>query len=282
MPNPAVRSLLLATALPLASIIAHPAAAGSAEKARIELLEDQVAKLSLEATRAADRAAVANLFARYMYLHNAFEDQQIIALWAAKDTPGISAQYSNLGRYTTWDGITAYHRGRPRPTGKLLFHFLASPVIEVAGDGQTAKGLWIMSGLESGLTKPEHAANMPDWMHVPDVTVDGKKVWMHTVYAKYGIDFIKQDGAWKIWHFRCFETAREPYGMGWIPWAAKAQDGSFNQDLMYIGDDGRPVFMPSPDSPSLEPGNSYRTDTAQTLDARIPEPYRTFSETFSY
>jgi hypothetical protein len=66
---------------------------------------------------------------------------------------------------------------------------------------------------------------------------------MHRVYAKYGVDFIKQDGEWKIWHFRCFEVVREPYGMGWIPWAGVADAEGFNSDLMYIGDDGRPVFL---------------------------------------
>ena len=176
----------------------------------------------------------------------------------------------------------SYHRSRPSPAGKLLFHFVTTPMIEVAGDGQTAKGLWIVNGLESGLTAPEHAAKMPSWMFEPNVTVDGKKVWMHNVYLKYGVDFIKQDGAWKIWHFHCFEVARAPYSMGWIPFAAAAQDDAFNFDLMYIGENGQPVFMPKADEPATVLNNTYRTDTAQKLEARPPEPYRTFAETFSY
>jgi hypothetical protein len=36
-------------------------------------------------------------------------------------------------------------------------------VIEVAKDGETAKGLWIMTGLESGLTDPDVAANVPEY-----------------------------------------------------------------------------------------------------------------------
>lgn len=245
-------------------------------------LSDRLASLEAEVRANRDRAEVANLFSRYMFLHNAFEDKQIIPLWAKEGTPGMSAEYSNLGRYTSYDSIMEYHRNRPNPTGKLIFHYVSNPVIEIAGDGKTAKGMWIMTGLESGLTKPEHAANMPDWMHVPEILVDGKRVWMHKVYAKYGIDFIRQDGEWKIWHFRCFEVAREPYGMGWIPWAATAEHGGFNSELMYIGDDGRPVFMPKPDESALTNANPYRIDGGQTLDARIPEPYFTFSDTFSY
>ena len=190
--------------------------AAGTEPGQVAALEAQVAQLQKTAQANADRAAVENLFSRYKYLHNAFQDNQIVDLWAKKGTPDIRAQYSNLGVYTNWDSIISYHRDRPSPIGKLLFHYVTTPIIEVAGDGQTAKGLWIVNGLESGLTDPEHAKNMPDWMFEKDM-VDGKKVWMHNVYLKYGIDFIKQDGQWKIWHFHCFEVARAPYGMGWIP-----------------------------------------------------------------
>lgn len=267
-------------ALLAATSLAVPAQAQTSDS--LSQLAQKVAQLEDDAETARDHQAVENLFSRYMYLHNAFEDEQIIPLWAKEGTPGMSAQYSNLGKYTQYDKIMEYHRGRPSPIGKLLFHYVTTPVIEVAGDGQTAKGLWIVNGLESGLTAPEHAKNMPEWMFEPNVEVDGKKVWMHNVYLKYGIDFIKQDGEWKIWHFHCFEVARAPYSMGWIPFAAAAQDDSFNFDLMYVGENGRPIFMPETDEPATVLNNTYRTDTAQKLEARIPEPYETFSETFSY
>ncbi|MDQ4419290.1 hypothetical protein OOT33_02415 [Sphingobium sp. DEHP117] len=53
-------------------------------------------------------------------------------------------------------------------------------------------------------------------------------------------------------------------------------------DLMYIGEDGKPVFMPKVDGPAKVTSNMYRTDTPQRLEARPPEPYQTFSETFEY
>ena len=51
---------------------------------------------------------------------------------------------------------------------------------------------------------------------------------------------------------------------------------------MYFGEDGKPVFMPKPDAPVTIRNNPYRTDASQTLDARPPEPYRTFADTFEY
>lgn len=250
--------------------------------ARLAALEAQLGQLQGLAQRSQDRGAVENLFSTYMALHNAFRDPEIVPLWAKKGTPDIRAQYSNNGVYTDWDTIMAYHAQRPNPPGKLVLHYVTSPVIEVAQDGQTAKGMWMMTGLESGLTSPEATAGAPDFMYEKNVTVDGKKVWMHTVFAKYGVDFIKQDGVWKIWHFRCIEVARAPFGTGWIPFAATAQNSPFPDDLMYFGEDGKPVMMPRPNGPATQMGNSYRTDKGQTLDLKPPVPYRTFSETFAY
>lgn len=273
--------VLSASAFALA-LASTSASAAKLDDSRVAALEAQVAKLTQVATASQDRNAVQNLFGRYMTLHNAFRDPEIIRLWASKSTPGVRAQYSNNGVYTNWDNIMAYHAQRPNPPGKLIYHFLASPIIEVAEDGQTAKGMWLMSGLESGLTAPESAKGAPDFMYEKNVTVNGKKVWMHTVYAKYGVDFIKQDGQWKIWHFHCFEVARAPYGIGWIPFAAAAQDIPFADDLMYFGEDGRPVMMPKPDGPATIRHNPYRTDRGQTMDLLPPVPYRTISETFEY
>ena len=67
------------------------------------------------AQRAEDRGQVENLFNRYMYLHNAFQDEQIIPLWVKEGTEGIRARYTNAGQYTTWESVTRYHRDRPHP-----------------------------------------------------------------------------------------------------------------------------------------------------------------------
>lgn len=254
----------------------------TSDTARIATLEAQLGALRGEARRGVDRGAVENLFSTYMALHNAFRDPEIVPLWAKKGTAGVRAQYSNNGVYTDWDTIMAYHAQRPNPPGKLVVHYVTNPVIEVAADGQTAKGMWMMTGIESGLTAPEAAAGAPDFMYEKNVVVDGRKVWMHTVFAKYGVDFIKQDGVWKIWHFRCVEIARSPFGTGWIPFAGMAQNSPFPDDLMYFGENGKPVMMPRPNGPATHLGNTYRTDKGQTLDLKPPVPYRTFIETFAY
>lgn len=284
-------SLALTSNAPAAPAPAAQAPATlAALEARIAALETRLAKSELETQRAQDRGAVENLFAHYMYLHNTFQDEKIKALWAKRGTPGMSAQYSNLGVYTSYDSIMAYHSGRPTPIGKLIFHYLTTPLVEVAGDGRTAKGRWIAAGVESGLTTAEVAAKAPPFLfekaEADGNEVHGKKVWAHWVQVQYGVDFIRQDGEWKILHFRCFEVSRARFDKNWIALAAEVQDSSannaFNADLMYLGDDGRPVFMPKVDGPPKSLSYAYRPDAAMAPDVPIPVPYRTLSDTFEY
>ena len=187
-----------------------------------------------------------NVFSRYMHYHNAFEDERIIdELWVAKGTEGVRAQYNDTGVYTDWDAVMAYHRGRPHPVGKLILHYTTTPVIEVSADGTTAKGLWLMAGIESGITDPAEAENIPPFFFAPR-EVDGRKVWAHWIWCKYGLDLVKQDGEWRILTFRCFEIARAPFDEDWISFAAHER-ASYEKTLAYFGEDGKPVFLPPVD-----------------------------------
>lgn len=40
-----------------------------------------------------------------MYLHSAFEGQQIPALWVNEGTPGIRSQYGSNGLYTSHESV---------------------------------------------------------------------------------------------------------------------------------------------------------------------------------
>lgn len=243
----------------------------------LQQLRAELAEVRALSRVAADRGQIENLFNRYMFLHNAFEDEQIIPLWVKPGTEGIRARYSNAGQYTDYESVTRYHRDRPRPEGKLLIHYTTTPVIEVAGDGQTAKGVWIMAGVESGLTDPEVAAAFPD-MYSPNEVL-GKKVWAHWVWCKYGVDFKRQDDGWKIWKFRSYELARAPFEENWISFGLKNQ-GAFDLDLMYFGDDGKPVFMPPADEPVETKYHPYSPEATQTLEPAPPVPHETFIDTF--
>ncbi|KAK8054832.1 hypothetical protein PG993_000059 [Apiospora rasikravindrae] len=249
---------------------------------KIAELEARVVAAERLAQRAHDRGAVENVFSRYMHLHNVFLDEQIKPLWVSRGTPGIRAQYTNVGVYTDYDSVMAYHTGRPAPKGKLILHQTTTPTIEVADDGETAKGFWLMAGLESGLTEPGNVGAMPEDLYEPvEKNVQGKRVWAHWVWCQYALDFLKQDDEWKIWHFRCLEVSRAPFGENWITFADKNQV-AFEKDLAYFGNDGKAVFMPEPDEPASKKADIYGPNRVRKLDVPLPVPYKTFSETEEY
>lgn len=247
---------------------------------RIADLEERLAAAELAAGRALGRGEIENVFSRYMHYHNAYEDERIIEeLWVAPGTPGVRSQYNNDGVYTDWDTVMAYHRGRPHPIGKLILHYTTTPVIEVSADGTTGKGMWLMAGIESGLTDPEEAEHVPPFMF-SGADVDGRKVWAHWVWCKYGVDFLKQDGQWRIWKFRCYEVARATFDENWIAFAAHDR-AEFDAKLMYFGDDGKPVFLPPVEGPTVTPSFPYEIHTSQSLNPPPPLPYTEFDDTFA-
>lgn len=293
--NPLSRRALVAAATLVSAPAIAIAAASEASaqsgrrnnaEARVNELEQRLADLDRKLARTQARGEIENVWSRYQYLHTAFRDEEIIRdLWVKPGTAGISAQYTNTGIYNTWDSVMEYHRNRPTPAGKLLVHFITTPLVEVAEDGETAKGMWIVAGVESGLSDPEVAARAPASFFEAGL-VNGKKAWTHWVQIRYGLDFLKQDGEWRIWHFRCVEISRAPFSKNWIAFAAEMEANQatarFHNDLAYFGDDGRPVFMPPVDGPPKSVGYGYRTNHPTLLEPALPERFRTFSETFEY
>jgi hypothetical protein len=74
-----------------------------------------------------------------------------------------------------------------------------------------------------------------------------------------------------IWHFHCFEIAVAPFHENWIAFAARGAE-SFDRDLMYFGEDGRPRFMPPRTSPQpSSPSATRRVRARRSIpDRRCP------------
>jgi hypothetical protein len=244
----------------------------------LEQLQERLDAIEHENFLLRARGEVENAFSRYHFYHNAFRDDLIVDMWVKRGTPGIRAIYTNTGEYTDYDSVMQYHANRPSPKGKLILHLSTTPVIEVARDGQTAKGTWIMAGIESGLTDAEQAKKQPEHLFSPQI-IDGKRVWAHWIWCKYALDFLYQDGQWKILTFRCYEIARAPFEENWISFASKNME-AFALDIAYFGEGGQMVLMPEPDAPVKTEHWPYRNDQSQTLSPPPPLPHLSFEDTF--
>ena len=194
---------------------------------------------------------------------------------------------------------------------EYAMHTQTTAIIEVAGDGKTAKGVWYSPGI--GLSARINGTN---------VSYGGTFFW-----EKYGADFMKENGVWKIWHCQMWYdwtpsfpesmTSSIGGGMGGGAPAAGGQaqggQGGAPGGAPPAGGQGAPGGAPGgqggdkasagaveagekmqgqADISSAKPGDmtanpynkyqSYSVKRVPTIAPRFPEPYYTFSETFNY
>jgi len=132
-----------------------------------------------------DYQDIMNVASMHEYYHNAWEHRaEIENAWSKRDD--ISWKNNTdfyKGRKDTWRFYVTNAETLPK-TGGFAYHMLTTPIILVAGDGKTAKGIFMSFGNVAGAMK---GSTMADWTE-----------------EKYGIDFIKEDGKWKIWHLRTY------------------------------------------------------------------------------
>jgi hypothetical protein len=191
--------------------------------------------------------SIQNLMGRYSHISMLDGEGALGNLFALK-TPGVSWRTPR-----GVEGIAAVKArlkgsGRENPTS-LREHSLLTPIIEIAGDGQTAKGVWDSFGPSiSGIDAP------------------GYLMWM-----KYGVDFIREDGQWKIWHMQLFGVAITPHNQT-ITESARERQAS-----------GKAVFGETNKPGWTAPRDLWIYDGVKPpRGPRIPVPYCTFDPKDSF
>ncbi|MDU9392864.1 nuclear transport factor 2 family protein [Pseudomonas japonica] len=232
---------------------------------RIDQLEHTLARVQHELERAQAVAEIKNLFARYAYYHTANLNNLIPGLFASK-TPGVRVCIAELG---TWEGPQAAERAwgvlskwaDPNPPGMMPVHALATPFIEVAGDGLTARGMWTGVGFVAVRSPEGKPSAFWEW-------------------DKYGIDFVKEDGVWKIWHHyftNLFRTNWVGFGEDWDPQTWE-QVPLYEKWEKAFGDFPEGT---RPDGPGVNQAQ-YSINTRQQLQPEPPEPYQRWDESKRY
>lgn len=132
---------------------------------------------------------------------------------------------------------------------------MSTPVVEIAEDGATAKGIWYARGTSCRITEQGPVA-----------------YWILGVYA---CDFVRENGAWKIWHMLNLEDVVCPCGRDW----SSSGGEPFPDIPAFAG--ARPFVAPIPNVPKLL-HREYRPGRPFMPLPEPPVPYHTFAETFSY
>lgn len=255
----------------------------------MEEMEQRLAAMERTAQAAKDRAEVENIFSRYQYYHYLIQDEKVADLYA--DTmPDVRRHDAGRAIFEGIEAIRSYHSPhRPHYRGKMICHAATNPIIEVAGDGQTAKGLWFLSGHESCPYK--EIPDPKDDFVGPDLEKNPKYdlyQFCHWVWHKVGVDFIKIDGVWKIWHILSFQILRASYYKDWITYsldrpavgAMMAFTSPTPEELAKITDNPMVKDLGKPSDYNRPEGYTITAPVDDIL--RAPQPYQTFSETFSY
>jgi hypothetical protein len=140
---------------------------------------------------AQDRLDCQNLMSMHSWYHAAFaNDIELDKIWAKKAQDIVFAQ--NSGFWQGQDKVKAYYgvaaKDKSLAAGHFQMHTITTGVIEVAQDRKTAKGIFYTPGMVG-------AYNEGSWM-----------------WERYGVDFINEDGVWKIWHLHVYSDFSASFG----------------------------------------------------------------------
>jgi hypothetical protein len=145
----------------------------------------------------------------------------------------------------------------PLKAGSMILHAVSTPLIEVAADLKTAKGMFYSPG------------------YVTTIEAAGKP-YSRWVMQRYAVDFINENG-WKIWHlfigvdYVC-DVGNRPYQQSPVP--------AYNKPLPLLEGIGfGSEFIPPYD---IEVPALYSSALGWCGYPPEPEAYETFSETYSY
>lgn len=211
-------------------------------------LKAQLAENTRQIQRMEDINAIQNLMGKMDNLYEAGMYEERMA-YIAEKTPGVSMEVGARGVFEGYESVrksmvdTEYYYEKSHGAGmRKLFpdidfpsdfagkyesNLLGTPVIEIAGDGKTAKGVWT-SLMTVGKT------------HENDPQMSAMWIWW-----KIGADFVKEDGQWKIWHYVKNPVYATNYNTSWVESAvAKATGAGFG-----------PGTAPGPEAASKDTGN---------------------------
>lgn len=240
---------------------AWPAAAQPSSCGRTPTREQNVQRLL-------DIAEIQNAASLHEYYHTALQHREEIEnVWSSREDVSWT---NNTDRYANRKSLWAFYVDGLKesdPKGAMWYHMLTTPVIEVAGDGQTARAVYMSFGSVSGILAGKSAAQ-----------------WTQ---ERYGIDFIKENGRWKIWHLRTFVDFYVDTDKRWLD---PASNGAAVETRKLEGrnPDGTPLSAGVKEEPGVtfnsakpdEKRNFYPgyTTDRQPQSIPLPVPYCTWND----
>lgn len=143
-----------------------------------------------------------NIMGRFIYYNATYRNLDVLPMWAERDDCLVEMPW---GLYRGRKGVKDFlvEQGDRRDPnvhanlkGVMRLYELQSELIEVAEDGKTAQGIWSSPGEDTHL---ECWAPIGEWR-----------------WCRYAVDFIRENGEWKIWKLRMLPIFRTNYYRSWV------------------------------------------------------------------
>ncbi len=211
----------------------------------LEQLEAEVKKLKEQVVagqRAQDFLEIWTVQSLYSHYYHIGLREQIPSLFA-QHTPGVLMEIEDSGVYDNLASITrfwntVFGRKAHLTAGFMAVHMTVNPIIEINADRTRAKGLWHSHGFAA--------------LRIGQLTP-------FLCLGKYDMEYIKEDGSWKILKFAYRQTFMSPLDKGWVE---APSVGSIA---------GSPDNHPDKPTTYHMPYNPYRINVMQPPP---PEPYK--------
>ena len=161
---------------------------------------DNQQQLSLESLAARlqkleDTLAIQQLQSQYAYWLFTQEYKKIADHCFAQRAAGVGIEFSDSGVYQGIEGVrrilTAFEATRSLP-GFFTMHLTVNPYIVIAQDGESAKSVWMSPGAAGN-----HAS--------------ARWIW-----GPYYVDYVREDGRWKIKYTVFAPLFRNRYEHSWV------------------------------------------------------------------
>lgn len=231
-------------------------------------MEDQIEQrlLRLEA-----RAEIENLMGAHFQLLLANEGTRIMEqLWA--NSGRVKLEIGASGEYGGREKVATFYQKDHIP-GKFTLLMPVAPVIRVAEDAQSARGLWFAIGLETdaGDLSGSPEIDPERRMLLSSRTADGREYTAEWAFQKIAADLVFEEGAWKILHMHIYEIARTPQDSDWVQFALRRfmTDG-MRLDAMFKSNLPFPEDKP-PENLATAPTAYHWQYTVDGLTEPVPE-----------
>lgn len=170
----------------------------------IELTDKQLERLR----RAADITEIQMLMAKYVACMSKMRAADAFGLFAQK-SPHVSIELAECGGY---DGpehvkafLEAYDAYLSDPNDKrgwMELQVICNPTVKVSSDHTRAMGYWTILAPSSKWAMP--------------YPCDQERLTAHWGCGKYVVEFIREDGSWRILKLQLVWFLRSPFEYGWM------------------------------------------------------------------